>query len=99
MPNGRRFRYLGSAIRDRFAGEVGPALYGGGQKDRRYDVFLLGQFCGDGKGLPHWSAVSEAPGMTIELGDTNKPISIAGNGAKESFFTELLSKPRVAQRS
>jgi len=52
----------------------------------------------NGKGLPHWSAVSEARDMTMELGDTNKPISIAGNGAKESFFTELLSKPRVAQR-
>jgi para-nitrobenzyl esterase len=52
----------------------------------------------NGKGLPHWSAVSEAPGMTMELGDTNKPISIAGNGAKEAFFTEFLSKPRAAQR-
>jgi para-nitrobenzyl esterase len=52
----------------------------------------------NGQGLPHWSAVSEAPEMTMELGDTNKPIPIAGNGAKESFFTELLSKPRVSQR-
>jgi para-nitrobenzyl esterase len=52
----------------------------------------------NGKGLPHWSAVGEAPGMTMELGDTNKPISIAGNSAKEAFFTEFLSKPRAAQR-
>jgi para-nitrobenzyl esterase len=52
----------------------------------------------NGKGLPHWPSVSEARGVTMELGDTNKPIPIAGNSAKEAFFTEFLSKPRAAQR-
>jgi carboxylesterase type B len=52
----------------------------------------------NGKGLPHWSAVSEEPGTTMELGDTNRLIPIAGSAAKKSFFTELLSKPRVAPR-
>jgi para-nitrobenzyl esterase len=52
----------------------------------------------NGKGLPHWPSVSEAPGMTMELGDTNKPIPIAGNSAKEAFFKEFLSKPHAAQR-
>jgi hypothetical protein len=36
--------------------------------------------------------------MTMELGDTNKPIPIAGNSAKEAFFKEFLSKPHAAQR-
>jgi carboxylesterase type B len=52
----------------------------------------------NGKGLPHWPSVSEARGMTMELGDTNKPIPITGNSAKEAFFSEFLSKPRAAQR-
>jgi hypothetical protein len=34
----------------------------------------------------------------MELGDTNKPISIAESSAKEAFFTEFLSKPGAAQR-
>jgi para-nitrobenzyl esterase len=52
----------------------------------------------NGKGLPHWPSVSEAEGMTMELGDTNKPIPVAGNSAKEAFVREFLSKPRAAQR-
>jgi para-nitrobenzyl esterase len=49
----------------------------------------------NGKGLPHWPAVSEKPGMTMELGDTNTPISVAGDKAKEEFFTEFFSHPRA----
>jgi hypothetical protein len=48
----------------------------------------------NGKGLPHWPSVSEAEGMTMELGDTNKPIPIAGNGAKEAFFRADHLSPR-----
>ena len=52
----------------------------------------------NGKGLPHWPSVSEKPGMTMEVGDTNAPIRIAGDKAKEAFFTEFFSKQRVTQR-
>jgi para-nitrobenzyl esterase len=50
------------------------------------------------KGLPHWPSVGEKPGMTMELGDKTASISVAGDKAKEEFFTEFLSKPRAAQR-
>jgi len=46
----------------------------------------------NGKGLPHWSSVSEKPGMTMELGDTNAPISVAGDKAKQDFFAEFFSQ-------
>jgi hypothetical protein len=36
--------------------------------------------------------------MTMEVGDTNAPIGIAGDKAKEAFFTEFFSKQRLAQR-
>jgi para-nitrobenzyl esterase len=48
----------------------------------------------NGKALPHWPSLSEASGTTMELGDTNHPIPIAGNSAKEAFFKEFLSKPK-----
>jgi para-nitrobenzyl esterase len=52
----------------------------------------------NGKGLPHWPSVSEKPGMTMELGDQTATISVAADKAKQEFFTEFLSKPRLAQR-
>ena len=32
----------------------------------------------NGEGLPHWPAVSEQPGVTMEVGDKNAPIPVAG---------------------
>lgn len=52
----------------------------------------------NGKGLAHWPSVSEKPGMTMELGDKNAPISIAGDKAKEEFFTKFFLKPAPTQR-
>ena len=52
----------------------------------------------NGNGLLHWASVSAAPDMTMELGDKNQSISIAGNRAKEAFFREYFSKPRPVQR-
>jgi len=52
----------------------------------------------NGKGLPHWPSVSEKPGMTMEVGDTTAPIRIAGDKAKEEFFTQYFSKSRPSQR-
>jgi para-nitrobenzyl esterase len=52
----------------------------------------------NGRGLPHWASVSDAPDRTMELGDTDKSIPIAGNSAKEAFFKEYFSKPRPVQR-
>jgi para-nitrobenzyl esterase len=51
----------------------------------------------NGKGLPRWPAVSEKPGMTMELGDTNSPIRVAGDKAKEEFFTEFFLQPRASR--
>jgi para-nitrobenzyl esterase len=49
----------------------------------------------NGKGLPHWPSVSEKPGMTMEVGDTNTPIKVAGDKAKEEFFTEFFSQTPI----
>jgi len=34
----------------------------------------------------------------MELGDKNAPIHVAGDKAKEEFFTEFFSKQQKAQR-
>lgn len=52
----------------------------------------------NGKGLAHWPSVSEKPGMTMELGDKNGPINIAGDKAKEEFFTKFFSRQPSAPR-
>jgi hypothetical protein len=42
--------------------------------------------------------VSEKPGMTMEVGDKNAPINVAGSKAKEEFFTEFFAKRSPVQR-
>jgi carboxylesterase type B len=49
----------------------------------------------NGKGLPAWPAVSAQQPMTMELGDTSRPIAVAGK-AKLDFFREFLARPRPA---
>ncbi len=49
----------------------------------------------NGNGLAHWASVGEKPGMTMELGDTNTPIKVAGDKAKEEFFTKYFSLPQA----
>lgn len=47
----------------------------------------------NGKGLPHWPAVGEQPGMTMEIGDKNAPIPVAGSPAKLAFFEKYFARP------
>jgi para-nitrobenzyl esterase len=48
----------------------------------------------NGKGLPHWPSVSEAPGMTMEVGDTFAVIPVAGDKAKLAFYEKYFGKSR-----
>jgi para-nitrobenzyl esterase len=47
----------------------------------------------NGKGLPHWPAVSEQPGQTMEVGDKNAPIPAAAP-ARLAFFEKFFARPR-----
>jgi hypothetical protein len=49
----------------------------------------------NGKGLAHWPAVAEQAGITMELGDKNAPVPVAGGQAKLAFFEQYFSKPRL----
>ena len=46
----------------------------------------------NGIGLPHWPAVNERPGMTMELGDKAAPIPVAGTKDKLSFYQEYFAR-------
>jgi para-nitrobenzyl esterase len=46
----------------------------------------------NGTGLPHWPAVAERPGMTMQLGDETKAIAVAGSPAKVEFLTRMLAR-------
>lgn len=47
----------------------------------------------NGKGLPHWPAVSEQPGTTMEVGDKNAPIPVAAKPAL-AFLEKFFGKAR-----
>jgi para-nitrobenzyl esterase len=48
----------------------------------------------NGKGLPHWPAVSEKPGVTMEVGDHFAAVAAAGSPAKEKLFEAYFAAPR-----
>ena len=50
----------------------------------------------NGKGLPHWPAVSEKPDTTMQVGDDSGPIPIAADPARVQFWKEFLARPRAA---
>ena len=52
----------------------------------------------NGKGLPHWPSVAEKPETTMELGDKNEPISVAGNKEKFALMKTILRRPAPAGR-
>jgi len=52
----------------------------------------------NGKDLPRWPSVGEKTGMTMELGDKTAPIAVAGDKAKEEFFTAFFLKTQPGQR-
>jgi para-nitrobenzyl esterase len=52
----------------------------------------------NGPGLAHWYSTGGKPWMTMELGDKDMPIPVAGDKAKEQFFEEYFSRPHPIQR-
>jgi para-nitrobenzyl esterase len=50
----------------------------------------------NGKGLPLWPSTSEKPEATMELGDKNAPIPIAGDKAKLELLDTILRRPAPA---
>lgn len=47
----------------------------------------------NGKGLPHWPSTTEQPATTMELGDTNAPIPVAGDKPKLAFYENYFERP------
>ncbi len=47
----------------------------------------------NGKGLAHWPSTAEKPGTTMELGDKNQPIPVAGDQAKLQIIETILRRP------
>lgn len=50
----------------------------------------------NGKGLPNWASTKDRPEMTMELGDKNAPIPVAGSKEKLALFQQYFEKPRPA---
>lgn len=49
----------------------------------------------NGKGLPHWPAVSEKPGTTMQVGDGTAVIPLADSPAKIEFWKQYFARPRT----
>ena len=49
----------------------------------------------NGRGLPHWPSVAEKPETTMELGDRNSPIPVAGIREKLQLMETILRRPAV----
>ena len=52
----------------------------------------------NGGGLAHWPSTSEAPGMTMEVGNKYEPIPITGDKEKEQFFEKYWNTPHSMAR-
>jgi para-nitrobenzyl esterase len=50
----------------------------------------------NGKGVPHWPSVTEKPETTMELGDKNAPIPVAGSKEKLELMETISRKPSPA---
>ena len=50
----------------------------------------------NGKGLPHWLSVAEKPETTMELGDKNESIPVAGSKEKFALMEMILRRPAPA---
>ena len=51
----------------------------------------------NGKGLPHWPAVSEKPNTTMQTGEVTAAIPLAGAPARLEFWEQYFAHPRPAQ--
>jgi hypothetical protein len=49
----------------------------------------------NGKGLPRWSAVSEKPDTTMQVGDGTRAIPIADSPGKIDFWKQYFARPRT----
>jgi para-nitrobenzyl esterase len=49
----------------------------------------------NGTGLPHWSAVSEKPETTMQIGDGTSTIPIADSPSKVDFWKQYFALPRT----
>lgn len=47
----------------------------------------------NGAGLPQWPSAGEKPGMTMEVGDNFRPVSVAGDKTKLDFFQKFFAPP------
>ena len=50
----------------------------------------------NGKGLPHWPAVSEKTETTMQIGDGTSAIPVAGSRGRMEFWREYFARPRTA---
>jgi carboxylesterase type B len=48
----------------------------------------------NGKGLPRWPAVGERPAITMEVGDKDATVPVAGSEAKLAFFEKYFGRSR-----
>ena len=46
----------------------------------------------NGRGLPRWSAVGKDPAVTMEIGDKNAAIPVAGSAARQAFFEKFFAR-------
>jgi para-nitrobenzyl esterase len=51
----------------------------------------------NGRGLPHWPAVSEKADTTMQIGDRTEAIPTAGSPAKLEFWHQYFARPRPPQ--
>jgi carboxylesterase type B len=50
----------------------------------------------NGRGLPRWSAVGKDPAVTMEIGDKNAAVPVAGSAAKQAFFEKYFARQQPA---
>ena len=50
----------------------------------------------NGRGLPRWPAVGKDPAVTMEIGDKNAAIAVAGSAARQAFFEKFFARQQPA---
>ena len=50
----------------------------------------------NGRGLPRWPAVGKDPAVTMEIGDKNAAIPVAGSAARQAFFEKFFARQQPA---
>ena len=47
-------------------------------------------------GLPRWPAVGKDPAVTMEIGDKNTAIPVAGSAPRQAFFEKFFARQQPA---